>query len=87
MASPASRIFLLRKGITQRDLAAALGVHECTISLLLSGEKKIETRLDQIADYLGISREKLDALVASKGKKRATPKPVNKSTHAARKAA
>jgi transcriptional regulator with XRE-family HTH domain len=70
MVSVDSRIFLLRKGVTQKQIADALGVHKSTISLLLSGQIKAEARLDQVAAYLGISRRLLNSLIHPKPKRK-----------------
>ena len=53
------KIFLLRKGIAQKQIAEALGVHKSLITLLLSGQLKTEERLEQIAAYLEIPRATL----------------------------
>lgn len=65
------KIFLLRANISQKDLAEDLGLHKSTISLLLSGTLRLDTRLDQIAERLQITRRKLDSLIAANGGKKA----------------
>ena len=57
------KIFLLRQNIKQRDLAAHLGVSEAAISRFLSGDLLVAERLDQIANYLGLSPRKLNRLI------------------------
>ena len=44
------------KGIKQRELAAALGVHEATVSMWFSAKSAPEIRtLDPLAKFLGVS--------------------------------
>lgn len=71
MLSTESKIFLLRQGIAQKQIALALGISETAVSLLLSGDLWIDARLNQIATYLGITRRQLDKLIHPKLKKKA----------------
>jgi len=60
------RIFLLRAGKSQKEICELLNLHKSTVSLLLAGKIKIDSRLDQIARYLNISRKKLDSLIRAR---------------------
>lgn len=74
MRNPEVKIFLLRQGIKQRDLAAHLDVSEAAVSRLLSGHLSVGKRLDQIADYLGLSPRKLNRLIGQSPSTKTTPK-------------
>lgn len=63
----AIKIFLLRSGKKQKEIAQALGLDKSTVSLMLSGKLRLEKRLDEIAGYLGINRKKLDRLILANG--------------------
>jgi len=64
-------IYLLQQRVTQKQLAETLGLDKSTISLLLAGKLRLEARLDQIAKHLGITRRRLDSLIAANGGKKA----------------
>ncbi len=59
-------IFLLQRKLSQKDIAEALGLYRTTISALLSGRLVIDTQLNAIAKYLGISRRKLDSMIPNR---------------------
>lgn len=49
--------------MTQKQIADALDLDPTTISALLAGRLVIDRQLDAIAQYLGISKRKLDAMI------------------------
>lgn len=60
---------LYDKGISQRDLARAVGVSEVMISNVVNGKRKLSRRLSEaISTYLGISEKQLSALMVEKAK-------------------
>jgi len=67
MKPTAVNIYLMKAKKSQKEMAETLGLHKSTVSLLLAGKIRLEARLDQIAAYLGISRKRLDRLIASNG--------------------
>ena len=60
-------LFLMQRRRTQKEIAEYLNLDKSTVSLLLSGKLRLDRRLDQIAQYLGITRRRLDQLIASNG--------------------
>lgn len=60
-------IFLMQRRVTQKEIAEHLGLDKSTVSLMLSGKLRLERRLDQVAQYLKISRRKLDRLIEANG--------------------
>lgn len=64
-------VFLMRRRISQKEICEALNLHKSTVSLLLAGKIRLDARLDQVADFLKISRKKLDSLIRANGHRRA----------------
>ena len=60
-------LFLMQRRKTQKEIAEHLNLDKSTVSLLLSGKLRLDRRLDEIAQYLGITRRRLDQLIASNG--------------------
>ena len=60
-------LFLMQRRRTQKEIAEYLNLDKSTVSLLLSGKLRLDRRLDEIAQYLGITRRRLDQLIASNG--------------------
>jgi len=51
------KILMLRKGITQAEIARRLGVSSATVSLVVSGRMRSRRVEQTIAEALGLPRE------------------------------
>lgn len=51
------KILMLRKGITQAEIARRLGVSGATVSLVVSGRMRSRRVEQEIAEALGLPRE------------------------------
>jgi len=55
--------FLYGRGLSQKEIAAALGLHSSTVSLLLGGKIQLPRRLAEIAKIAKVSRKKLESMI------------------------
>lgn len=66
MPKTKAKIFILEKGLNQKQVCAALGVSESFLSQLLDGKCQGNDALNRIAAYLNIPRQRLDRLIRGK---------------------